>query len=88
MIGLPGERISARNGRVYVNDRPLVDLYVSEGGSRPTTSTRRSAARFGVRDGRQLGQSYDSRFFGPIDQDLVIGRAFAIVWPPSRAASL
>jgi signal peptidase I len=26
-------------------------------------------------------QSFDSRMFGTIDEDLVIGRAFVIIWP-------
>lgn len=32
--------------------------------------------------------SFDSRSFGPISQSLVVGRAFAIVWPLNRIASL
>jgi signal peptidase I len=33
-------------------------------------------------------ESFDSRSFGAISEDLVVGRAFAIVWPMSRIASL
>ena len=32
--------------------------------------------------------SHDGRCFGPIDQDLVVGRAFFIIWPPSHAGGL
>jgi signal peptidase I len=32
--------------------------------------------------------SFDSRSFGPIAESLVVGRAFAIVWPLNRIASL
>jgi signal peptidase I len=33
-------------------------------------------------------QSFDSRMFGPIEQDLVVGRAFVIIWPFSAAKFL
>jgi signal peptidase I len=33
-------------------------------------------------------ESFDSRSFGPISKSLVVGRAFAIVWPLNRIASL
>jgi signal peptidase I len=26
-------------------------------------------------------QSFDSRMFGTVDEDLVVGRAFVIIWP-------
>ena len=33
-------------------------------------------------------ESFDSRSFGAISEDLVVGRAFAIVWPISRISGL
>jgi signal peptidase I len=33
-------------------------------------------------------QSFDSRMFGPIEQNLVVGRAFVIIWPFSAAKFL
>jgi signal peptidase I len=33
-------------------------------------------------------QSFDSRMFGPIEQNLVVGRAFVIIWPLSAAKFL
>ena len=32
--------------------------------------------------------SQDSRCFGPIDEDLIVGRAFLIIWPPSKVGGL
>ena len=31
--------------------------------------------------GDNRGDSRDSRFFGPIDEDTIVGRAFFRVWP-------
>ena len=37
--------------------------------------------------GDNRGHSHDSRVFGPIDEDLIVGRAFVKVWPLKRSAS-
>jgi signal peptidase I len=34
--------------------------------------------------GDNRGESDDSRFWGPIPRDWIIGKAFATYWPPSR----
>jgi len=28
-------------------------------------------------------QSFDSRMFGAISEDLIVGQAFVLIWPPS-----
>jgi signal peptidase I len=33
-------------------------------------------------------ESFDSRSFGPISESLVVGRAFAVVWPLNRISTL
>ncbi len=38
--------------------------------------------------GDNRSESFDSRMFGPIDEDLVVGRAFMIVWPLNRLGLL
>jgi signal peptidase I len=38
--------------------------------------------------GDNRGHSHDSRMFGPIDDDLVVGRAFVKVWPLSKIGFL
>lgn len=35
--------------------------------------------------GDNRANSRDSRFFGPVDKDKIIGRAFVVYWPPDRA---
>jgi signal peptidase I len=38
--------------------------------------------------GDNRGHSHDSRFFGPIDEDLIVGRAFIKVWPLNKIGFL
>jgi signal peptidase I len=38
--------------------------------------------------GDNRNASQDSRVFGPIDDDTVVGRAFVVLWPPSRWSGL
>ena len=38
--------------------------------------------------GDNRGDSRDSRFFGPIDKDLIVGRAFVRIWPLSHLGFL
>ena len=38
--------------------------------------------------GDNRGDSSDSRVFGPIKKNLIVGRAFLLIWPPSRIRTL
>lgn len=86
VIGLPGEQIESKDGRVYVDGRPLEEGYLPPGtvseGLPPTRVPADSV--FVMGDNRS--QSRDSRVFGPIPQDDIVGRVFVRIWPPSRIA--
>ncbi|MGZ5353080.1 MAG: signal peptidase I [Actinomycetota bacterium] len=91
IVGLPGEVVEISRRVVYIDFRPLDEPYL-------TDEARASMGDFGPVEvppgalfvmGDNRGQSGDSRStlgFIPVDQ--VIGRAFVIVWPPSRAGWL
>ena len=83
VIGLPGETIEQRGGRVYINGQPLKESYLPAGTS--TTNLRRQvvpAGQYFVM-GDNRSNSSDSRFIGPIPGSLIVGRAFIRVWPLS-----
>ncbi len=84
VIGLPGETISGRNGSVYIDGHPLIELWLPRGAKTgdfgPVVIPK--GEYFVMGDNR--GDSADSRVFGPIPARLIVGRAFMIVWPPSR----
>lgn len=89
VIGLPGDTLYARDGVVYVNDRPLDEPYLPEG-----TSTVNMDQPVTVPEGQvwvmgdNRGNSQDSRVFGPIPEDSIVGRAFMLMWPLNRIGSL
>jgi signal peptidase I len=91
VIGLPGETVSFRDGKVFVNDQALTEPYLPAGVSTVPLSQGPSI-KVPVGEVLVLGDnresSFDGRAFGPFDQKLIVGRAFVKVWPPSRLGSL
>jgi signal peptidase I len=89
VIGLPGETLRTRNGSVEIDGRVLREPYLAEG---MRTIGIESPVTLGPDEVFVLGdnraQSADSRVFGPVDVDLVIGRAFGKVWPLGRIGFL
>jgi len=85
VIGLPGETVELRNGKLYVDGRLIREPYlqgpVDKRDYGPTTVPPDSL--FVLGDNRL--NSNDSRYgLGFIPRDKVIGEAFVIIWPPSR----
>ena len=85
VIGLPGETVELRDGRLFVEGVLIHEPYL-----KGAVDTRDygpvkvpEGALFVLGDNRL--NSNDSRFgLGFVPVDKVVGRAFAIVWPPSR----
>ena len=88
VIGLPGETIEARDNAIYINgqrlDEPYLDAGVVTGNFGPEVVPEGQV--FVMGDNR--GDSYDSRWFGTVSEDRVIGRAFVLFWPINRVGSL
>ena len=86
VIGLPGEEVELHLCVVYVDGQPLEEPYLPENrGSQCEYGPTRVPAKSLFVLGDNRGNSRDSRFgLGMIPYDKVIGRAFVIIWPPSR----
>ena len=83
VIALPGETIELRDGRIVIDGRLLEEPYLPDGTvtANLETTTVPEGSVFVMGDNRS--DSRDSRFFGAIDEDLIVGRAFVRVWPLS-----
>ena len=85
VIGLPGETIEAIDGVVYVEGRPIDDVWSS--GLTPTFRRIRipDDTVFVLGDNRI--ESVDSRAFGPVSIGAIKGRVDVVVWPVDRVGS-
>jgi signal peptidase I len=90
VIGLPGETVEGVGGRVRINGlelhEPYLDPALATGDFPPVTVPEDHV--FVMGDNRVPGMSQDSRAFGPVPIDSIVGRAVARVWPPGRVAYL
>ena len=82
IIGLPGDRVTVSQGRVYVNDQPLSEDYLAAPPSYNDTWLVPEGALFVLGDNRN--NSSDSHTWGPVPMDYVVGKAIFVYWPPDQ----
>jgi signal peptidase I len=98
VIAVGGDTVSISQCNVIVNGKKIDESYLDDksGGSQNLVDRCRVidlAEQTIPKDkifvmGDNRAESFDSRSFGPIDKDLIVGRAFAIVWPLSKLSGL
>ena len=90
LIGLPGERVVMAEGMLYVDGRQIAEPYLS--GLPSSVGLGESAWDLGAGEYLLLGDnrahSTDSREFGPIEGDRIVGRARLRYWPLAAWGSL
>lgn len=91
VVAVPGDRLSVKRGRVYINGQLRDPWKIRPDDScgicnlpKPITIPRDHYFMMG--DNR--GESADSREWGPVPRDWIIGKAFATYWPPKRIGTL
>lgn len=88
VIALPHERIEIRDNAVFVNGQQLFEPYLKAGTRMSDFDEMAMPAGHYFVMGDNRNQSLDSRVQGPVPKDRIVGRAFVIMWPPSRWGGL
>jgi signal peptidase I len=87
VVGLPGDRLKVEAGRVYINGELQDEPFINPSPNCPICNEPKEITIppehfFMMGDNR--GASADSREWGPIPKEAIIGRAFFTYWPPDR----
>jgi signal peptidase I len=107
VVGLPGDRLQAKDGKLYVNGVAQEEPYVhkTNGVTDPTNPSGTIAGTtmsqpWGLSDEYTVPQGHyfmmgdnrtnsdDSRVWGPVPEDDLIGEAFFVYWPLDRLGTL
>lgn len=91
VVAEPGDTVAIQDGHVILNGKRQREPFIrpcggGEGCNLPTPITIPPKHYFMMGDNR--GSSDDSRFWGPVPRDWIIGNAFATYWPPKRIGPL
>jgi signal peptidase I len=89
VVGLPGERIVIKDNAVWIDGVRLDEGYLP-----PGTITKQGSRAQCIDEspcvvpddsiwvmGDNREHSFDSRYFGPIEENTIVGRAFLRIWP-------
>lgn len=95
VVGMPGDKLEIRAGQVYINDQPLAEPYTMANSEEEKglgfgsgimddleAQTIPPKSYFMMGDNRD--NSRDSRFWGTLPRENVIGRSFLRFWPVAR----
>jgi len=90
LIALSGERLSIKDGNVYINGKIMVDPRIARNYYYNQGDYAKTSKEMIVPEGKYffMGDnsisSLDSRFWGFVDKKDIVGKAIFIWWPPKR----
>ncbi len=87
VIGLAGEKVEVKGGRVFINDKPLREQYIADEPNYQYGPVTVPQGQYLVL-GDNRNNSYDSHYWGFVPREKIIGRAVVRFWPPNRAGEI
>ncbi|MDI6827353.1 MAG: signal peptidase I [Armatimonadota bacterium] len=84
LIGVPGDLIAVKNGKLFRNGKPVSEPYIKEPMNYEMDPIRVPRGKIFVM-GDNRNNSNDSVKEGLLDSKRILGKSIAIFWPPSRA---
>ncbi len=95
VIGVPGDRVDVKSGKVYVNGKVLSENYLDEAPAYNWSSKSLTPDGSGIVPpnhylvlGDNRNNSYDSHYWGFVPKDKIVGRAVVRFWPINRAGGI
>lgn len=90
LVGMPGDRLSIRDGAVFVNGRRILDPVIRNIYYYNRGDFAQEGQEITVPEGHYFmlgdnsGSSHDSRYWGFIKEEDIVGKADVLFWPPGR----
>ena len=83
IIGIPGDTIQTTSNEVIINGKILNEPYISTPFNFDTNTWKLGPGEFFVM-GDNRDNSLDSRTWGPLNRNYIVGKAIAVYWPLSN----
>jgi signal peptidase I len=87
IIGLPGEKVEIKNSVVYIDDRPLVESYIEESKYNNYGPVAVPEGYYFVLGDNRVN-SMDSRVWGFVANEHIIGKVVYCYWPLEHITSI
>ena len=87
VVGLPGETVELRGGVVYVDGQELPEPYLDTRDFSEAPPVSLGPGEYYVL-GDNRRNSRDSRSWGPVPEDLILGKVWLVYWPLSAMQAL